>query len=461
MTSNTTTKLSSILDKFSNVTASGDEYSALCPAHDDRTSSLSIAEKSGKILIHCHAGCTAEAVVDAVGLKMSDLSPQPSKKSEPTQTYDYTDEEGKLLFQVCRFDPKDFRQRKPDGNGGWLWKVEDVRKVLYRLPELLATDQTTPVFLVEGEKDADRLAKLGFMATTNSGGAKKWRHEYSESLNKRRVVIIPDNDDVGRRHAQDIAKALCKTAAGIRIVELPGLPKKGDVSDWLNSGGTADELKQLMKATENWVPGQEIDDDADGRPKITITTDEHKVNDAVLEALRDDTTIFKRGGKLVRIVQDDTSLEGIKRPPNAPHIAALPTSFLRNQMTKHMRFVDDIGLKRPPAWCVNAIHTAALMSLIDAMAEIDPERHGRTASQLSSLVEQVRRDENMCGNEDGAIRQLSDALLELCSTRTGSPSAHTVGNALRRVRGRVCSGQAVDYRETGGRTRLWIVKTVE
>jgi hypothetical protein len=104
--------------------------------------------------------------------------------------------------------------------------------------------------------------------------------------------------------------------------------------------------------------------------------------------------------------------------------------------------------------------TTALMSLIEAMSDIDPEQDGRTASQLSSLVEQVRRDENMCGNEDGAIRQLSDALLELCSTRTGSPSAHTVGNALRRVRGRVCSGQAVDYREKGGRTRLWIVKKV-
>ena len=102
-------------------------------------------------------------------------------------TYDYRDERGALLFQVCRFEPKDSRQRRPDGAGGWTWKLGDTRRVLYRLPDLLAKPEAT-VFLVEGEKDADRLASLGLTATTVPGGAKKWRTNYADALAGREVV---------------------------------------------------------------------------------------------------------------------------------------------------------------------------------------------------------------------------------------------------------------------------------
>jgi hypothetical protein len=160
--------------------------------------------------------------------------------------YDYHDEHGALLYQVVRFDPKDFRQRKPDDNGGWTWTLNGVRRVLYHLPRLLMAET---VYIVEGEKDADRLWSLGIPATTNPQGAGKWRAEYSESLRGKRVVILPDNDDAGEQHAQTIAHSLLGKAAAIKIVHLPGLPPKGDVSDWFDAGHTKDELTALVKAT--------------------------------------------------------------------------------------------------------------------------------------------------------------------------------------------------------------------
>jgi putative DNA primase/helicase len=163
--------------------------------------------------------------------------------------YDYADEQGALLFQVVRREPKDFRQRRPDGDNNWTWKLGQVRRVLYRLPELLTADPSALVFVCEGEKDCDRLAALGLVATTNSGGAEKWRDEYSESLRGRRVVIVPDNDQPGERHAAQVAASLRGIAASVRILRLPSLPAKGDVSDWLAAGGTAKELLRLAQAT--------------------------------------------------------------------------------------------------------------------------------------------------------------------------------------------------------------------
>jgi hypothetical protein len=170
--------------------------------------------------------------------------------------YDYRNEQGELLFQVCRFEPKDFRQRRPDGKGCWIWKVQGTRQVPYRLPELLAAPSECIVFTVEGEKDADRLASLGFVATCNAGGAAKrredgkagkpkWPPELNLFFQGRDVVILPDNDDAGRDHAHAVAANLAPVAARVRILELPGLPTKGDVSDWLDAGGTSEELQRL------------------------------------------------------------------------------------------------------------------------------------------------------------------------------------------------------------------------
>jgi hypothetical protein len=163
-------------------------------------------------------------------------------------TYDYTDEAGTLLFQVLRYDPKQFRQRRPDGGGKWIYNLDDTRRVLYRLPELLQADPARHVFIVEGEKDADNLWAIDRVATTCPMGALKWREEYNATLKGRHVAILPDNDEPGRRHAQAVAKALDGVAASVAIVELPGLPPKGDVSDWLTvEGNDGDALLRLIQ----------------------------------------------------------------------------------------------------------------------------------------------------------------------------------------------------------------------
>ena len=170
-------------------------------------------------------------------------------------TYDYTDECSELLFQVARLhDPKDFRQRRPDGRGRWEWKTKGVRQVPYRLPELIAGQTGGPVFIVEGEKDADALAGLGLVASCNPGGAGKWRPEFSRYFEGADVVVIPDNDEAGRDHARAIVQNLTPVAARVRKVDLPGLPEKGDVSDWLAAGGTREQLEAIVAEAVPVVP---------------------------------------------------------------------------------------------------------------------------------------------------------------------------------------------------------------
>jgi hypothetical protein len=171
--------------------------------------------------------------------------------------YDYADENGELLFQVCRKTDKTFPQRKPDGKGGWIWKASDVRKVLYRLPELIeavASDHT--VLIVEGEKDVDNLRKLNMPATCNPGGAsepgqqQKWKAEYSEFFRGADIVVIPDNDPSGHAHADAIVRMSTGIAKRIRRLDLarywPECPPKGDISDWLAAGGSVEQLNQII-----------------------------------------------------------------------------------------------------------------------------------------------------------------------------------------------------------------------
>ena len=172
-------------------------------------------------------------------------------------TCDYKDESGRLLYQVVRYEPKDFRQRRPDGQGGWIWNLEGVRRVLYRLQELLQANPVDWFFVVEGEKDVDRLFAEGLVATTCAMGAGKWEDHYSEFLNDRsKVAVIPDNDDSGRRHAKAVAESLAGVGVKARILELPGLPEKGDVSDWLNAVGNKEGL---IKLAERTTPFESID----------------------------------------------------------------------------------------------------------------------------------------------------------------------------------------------------------
>src|ERR1035437_6653721 len=168
---------------------------ALCPGHDDHTPSLSIREVDGKILLHCHAGCSQRDAVEALKARgLWEAAPATTWARRIVAAYYYTDAAGELLFQVLRFEPKDFRQRRPDGRGGWIWKKGE--QVLYRLPEVL---EAAIVFIVEGERDVETLRAHGFVATTNAGGAKApWLSSFTESLRGREVILIPDNDPPGR-----------------------------------------------------------------------------------------------------------------------------------------------------------------------------------------------------------------------------------------------------------------------
>lgn len=224
--------------------AVGRNGSWTCPAHDDQQPSLSVTNGNGKVLLHCHAGCTTENVLATLDLDQSDLFDSPTNgdsdhRPEVVASYDYTDENGELLYQVVRYSPKSFRQRRPDGNG-WAWKLGDTRRVLYRLPEVLdAVAHGETVFVVEGEKDADRLTTEGYTATTNPGGAGKWRPDYNTALAGGDIVIVADRDQPGYTHARGIAQQLEHVATTIRVVE-PATGK--DLSDHLAAGQTVEEL---------------------------------------------------------------------------------------------------------------------------------------------------------------------------------------------------------------------------
>jgi hypothetical protein len=189
-----------------------------------------------------------DATIAAALATIKAIPPQPSKI---VKTYDYTDATGALLYQVCRLEPKSFRQRRPHKNGGWIWEAGEQR-VLYRLLELLQYPDAT-VFLTEGEKDADRVAELGHCATTVASG--KWTPECVQALADRDVWILQDNDDAGRKRAREAAEALHGTSKTIRIVQLPGLADKGDISDWLDADRyNTDKLVDVCANAPLWQP---------------------------------------------------------------------------------------------------------------------------------------------------------------------------------------------------------------
>jgi len=258
-----TTNIHDVLERLGGVVASttkASQWNAICPAHDDRHASLSIGiGHDGKILLKCQAGCDTPDIIRALNLEWEDLfvkddRPAPAPSATKTKakrkiacTYDYYGADGKWLFQTVRWDPKDFSQRRSDGKEGWIWNLQGVEPCLYRLPELLAADPLDTVFVPEGEKDVDALRAWSLVATCNPMGAKKWKDSYSDSLAGRNVVILPDNDKSGSEHAEQVQASLDGKAASVRIVLLPNLPPKGDVSDWITAGGTIQQLFELIK----------------------------------------------------------------------------------------------------------------------------------------------------------------------------------------------------------------------
>ncbi len=248
----------------------GDGYKSICPFHDEKNASFNFNNKDGRY--YCH-GCGKKGDFLHFYGKINGLDtrhdfgkilrgisddfgiPWEEKKSRIVKTYDYQDTDGNLFFQVCRMLPKDFRQRRPDGQGGWVWNLRGIEPILYKLPQILTADE---VVIVEGEKDSDNLMELGFTATTSPMGAKKWRAEYNESLKGKQVVLIPDNDLEGKEHMTRVAQSLNGYAKSLKWLELPDLPSKGDVTDFIstfdNKEDAAERLSILIENAKPYIP---------------------------------------------------------------------------------------------------------------------------------------------------------------------------------------------------------------
>ena len=241
-------ELNDFLLKLNKVKKSGEgKFMSLCPSHEDENLSLSITSDKEKILVHCFAGCSTESVLQSLSLNITDLFfDHKPKKPKIVKTYDYTDEMGKLLFQVCRLEPKSFRQRRKDG-GQWVYSMSGVRRVLYHLPEVV---KVPALYFVEGEKDADNLIASGVIATTSPGGANAWRDEYAKPLYGKRVMLIPDNDSAGHSYAGQVACSL-RGKANVSCILLPCK----DVSDWLNEGHDVKELPAMEQPVSDLLWG--------------------------------------------------------------------------------------------------------------------------------------------------------------------------------------------------------------
>ena len=255
------------LSKFEAVKGSGNQYQAKCPVHDDNTASLSIGLRDGNILLHCQAGCNNKDIVSAIGLKMSDLfskplQQQPTRKRTSStlenETYNYSNVDGEPLYRVKRYvkdDKKCFCQEQYK-DGQYIKGMDGVSRVLYKLPDIAAAGLENNIYIVEGEKDADTLAKMGFVATCNTCGAGKWRDDYNQYLIGKQCIILPDNDPPGRDHAEQVARSLYNSGIICKVLQLPNLPDKGDVSDWIEQGGNMATLVAIAAKCTPWKPEQ-------------------------------------------------------------------------------------------------------------------------------------------------------------------------------------------------------------
>jgi putative DNA primase/helicase len=261
------------------------QWEAKCPAHDDHKPSLSLkAGSDGTVLVNCHSHhCTFDQIAKALGLEGRDFfrhlpDPKPSKsKSDrwidydhPVAIYLYLEADRKPAYQVRRLNvydrkggkivDKTFLQYRPAGDG-WKAGLEGRPTIPFRLPELLAADPSTPVWVPEGEKDVLNLVAQGLLATCNTGGAGKFKDGDSEALRGRAVVLIRDNDQAGRDHVRKAAASLHGKAKSVKMLDLlkimPDLPEKGDVSDFLQRGGTVQQLQELARQAEEWKPDDE------------------------------------------------------------------------------------------------------------------------------------------------------------------------------------------------------------
>ena len=246
----------------------GKNWIALCPFHPDKNRpNLCIDQEKEKY--HCFA-CNRNGFL--YNPKYRKL--RYSYHRNIAAIYNYKDELGNLLYQVVRFNPKGFSQRRPDGNNEWIWNLKDINPVLYHLPEIIQS--TTPVMIVEGEKDVENLRSLGFTATTSPMGAGKWKASYDQYLKDKEVILVPDHDKPGYQHCRNIGQSLWGIASKIKWLELPDLEEKEDISDWIEKGNTKEKLLQLIKEAPDFIFEKYDERESNEKPINIILKDRTK-----------------------------------------------------------------------------------------------------------------------------------------------------------------------------------------
>ena len=410
-----------ILAKLNKVQQNATGWTALCPAHDDKSPSLSITEGSDeRTLLFCHAGCSPDSICGAMGITLANLFPDTPKrnggKAAIVASYDYRDEAGKLLFQVCRLEPKDFKRRRPDATqpDGWLWKTAGVRSVVYRLPETLAAIQCGEVIhLPEGEKDVAALVANGFAATCNPGGAGKWRDDYTPNFTAAQVVIVADKDGPGRNHARLVAGKLSGIAATVKVIELPDTNGKlvKDAADFFAAGGTAADFKAICEQAPEWTaPAQPPPADT-----LTATAD---IRGLIVRTLLSKDAPFQKHNAIADAVVSELSRAG--RLFHHAELRDFDSAMFFNAQRKRLeRIRSDAFLSWLSDWlAVNradnlfrhiqaAVETAALSST--AASAILPAAYWCATPEAVYL-----------SNGDGQLVRLTARGLELCDNGTDS-----------------------------------------
>ena len=277
-----------VLERLDTVSRNGTTATARCPTHPDSNPSLSVARGDRQpVVITCHAGCSTQTIVEALGLRLSDLStPGNGQRQEVRRTrYPYVDEHGEVLYYVVRTEPGRDGQRKsfhqvPVSGASGPGAMKGVRRTLYRLPEVLtAIRDGATVFVVEGEKDVDVLAAAGYCATCNPGGAGKWHAvpDAAAVLAGADVMICVDDDPPGWQHARQVAASLQQTAAAITVLG-PAIGR--DVAEHLGAGRSVEDLL-VVASSDPAVTSVGVDDwlgADDGGHHAAATTDDGSVD---------------------------------------------------------------------------------------------------------------------------------------------------------------------------------------
>ena len=241
-----------LCSKLEQVKNTSNGIEARCPAHEDKSPSLTASLKNVKILIKCQAGCSFDNIVSALRMEPSQFfsDEKENKPKKEVARYRYEDKEGEHAFDVIRYEPKGFRQQRPDG----IWSLEGVERVPYRLPQMLeAIKEGKGILIVEGEKDVEAAVKMGLRATTLPGGCWKWRDEYLKYFKEANVACIPDKDAPGRDGMNLIASKIVTVAKSVRWLELPDLPEKRDLTDWLKLPDNDKEaFTKLVSNSPKW-----------------------------------------------------------------------------------------------------------------------------------------------------------------------------------------------------------------